>query len=233
MADKDEGSRALKKQMVRLHVMLLLMGLVVALTMYMFVEISGSVSIFYLLGVCLALVGLVLVAISIYSNNRALLASGATLQLVGGAIASVFILNMDDLLTVALLMIVGPMSIGQYQLGSSILTIRAYVEAEGTDFPPMIRDLDRFVLEQIRAMFLLQGGAFMFSFLTLVFVSFFSDVMTLNSLALMGVLMAMIMAGAALLLFLRGGKVVLEEVEEGKKDEDLTKDPSIMVVENA
>ena len=125
------------------------------------------------------------------------------------------------------------MSIGQYQLGASILTIRAYVEAEGTEFPPMIKDLDRFVLEQMRSLFLLAGGGFMFSFLTLVFVSFFSDIMTLNSLALMGVLMAMIMAGAALLLFLRGGKVVLEEVEEGKKDEDLTKDPSIMVVENA
>ena len=42
----------------------------------------------------------------------------------------------------------------------------------------------------------------------LIFLAFFSDVLSLNSLAVMGVLVVAVIAGASLMLMLKGGKVV-------------------------
>jgi hypothetical protein len=230
MAYKDESSRALRKEIVKLHLMLLLMGLVLAMLLYLLSDLLGGVTLVYLAGAAMALIALVLVASAISSGNRPLLASGASLEVVGGAIASVFVADLDDIVSLVVLMAIGPLALGQYQIGVSILTIRSYTESEGTDFPPVVKDFQRYVYEQVRTLSMFIGASFGLSLLILVMVSFFSDVMTLNSLALMGVLMGAIFAGGALLLFLKGGKVVLEEIE-GSKAAERAKDSDVVLLE--
>jgi hypothetical protein len=216
MAHTEESGRTLRKEVVRLHVMLVLLILMGAVGMYWLTELIQGITLAYLVGLMIALVGIVVVGMAVYNGKLALLASGATLQFVGAGIASIGALKIDDLVSIVVIMALGPLSLCQYPVGSCILTIRGYTEAEGVDFPPITRDFQNFIYQQVRTVFVFMGATFMISLLAIGFVAFFADAMNLNSLALMGVLIGVVVAGGALLLFLKGGKVVLTEIPDKK-----------------
>jgi len=223
MADEGPSRRGLRKDLFMLHAMVAVMGLVLLLLLAMLSQLTSTMDFTYFLGVILAAVGLAIVAASVYSVSMPYLAVGAALQFAGGALSSIGIMKFEDLLSILVVMAMPPLAFGQYQIGACIVTIKGFIEAEGVDYGPALADLRDHILESIRSLSWLAGAGFGVSVIILIFIAFFSDVLSLNSLAIMGVLVVAVVAGASLMLMLKGGKVVLEEVGEGpetKKDDE-------------
>jgi hypothetical protein len=214
MADEGPSRRGLRKDLFMLHAMVAVMGLVLLLMLATLSQLTASMDFTYFLGAILAAVGLAIVAGSVYSVSMPYLAVGAALQFVGGALSSIGIMKFEDLLSILIVMAMPPLAFGQYQLGACILTIKGFIEAEGVDYGPALADLRDHLLESLRSLAWLCGAGFGVSVIILIFIAFFSEVLSLNSLAVMGVLVVAVIAGASLMLMLKGGKVVLEEVGE-------------------
>jgi hypothetical protein len=223
MADEGPSRRGLRKDLFMLHAMVAVMGLVLLLMLATLSQLTTSMELTYFLGAILAAVGLAIVAASVYSVSMPYLAVGAALQFAGGALSSIGIMTFEDILSLLIVMAMPPLAFGQYQIGACIITIKGFVEAEGVDYGPALADLRDHILESMRSLAMLCAAGFGVSVLILIFIAFFSDVLALNSLAVMGVLVVAVVAGAALMLMLKGGKVVLEEVGEAtepKKEAD-------------
>jgi len=223
MADEGPSRRGLRKDLFRLHAMVAVMGLVLLLMLATLSQLTSSMDFTYFLGAILAAVGLAIVAASVYSVSMPYLAVGAALQFSGGALASIGVMRFEDLLSILIVMAMPPLAFGQYQLGACILTIKGFIEAEGVDYGPALADLRDHSLESMRSLTWLCGAGFGVSVIILIFIAFFSEVLSLNSLAVMGVLVVAVVAGAALMLMLKGGKVVLEEITDApmpKKEPD-------------
>jgi hypothetical protein len=223
MADEGPSRRGLRKDLFMLHAMVAVMGLVLLLMLGLLSQLTSSMDFTYFLGAILAAVGLALVAGSVYSVSMPYLAVGSALQFAGGALSSIGIMRFEDLVSLLVVMAMPPLAFGQYQLGACILTIKGYIEAEGVDYGPALADLRGHILESMRSLSMLCAAGFGIAVIILIFIAFFSDVLSLNSLAIMGVLVVAVVAGAALMLMLKGGKVVLEELGEAKdpkKDAD-------------
>ena len=224
MADEGSARRNMRKDILTLHAMVAMMGAMLLLLMLALTQLTSSVEYTYFIGFILATVGIALVAGAIYQMSMPYLAVGAALQFVGGALAAIGILKVEDLITVVMVMAMPPLAFGQYQVGACVLTIKNFIESEGVDYGPALTDLREHMLESIRSLALLIMAGFGVSVLLIIFLAFFMDVLALNSLALMGVLIIAIGAGATILLLLKGGKVVVEEVAEGEEPKPKTEE---------
>ena len=222
MADEGPSHRGLRKDLFMLHVMVAVLGLVLLLLIALLSQLTSTMDFTYFLGAILAALGLSIVAASVYSVNMPYLAVGAALQFAGGALSSIGIMKFEDLLSLLIVMAMPALAFGQYQLGACIITIKGFIEAEGVDYGPALGDLRGHILESIRSLAWLGGVSFAVSVIILIFLAFFSDVLSLNSLAVMGVLVVAVIAGASLMLMLKGGKVVLEEVGEAPEQKEET-----------
>jgi len=216
MADEGPARGGLRRDMMTLNVMVVLMGGLLLMLMATLSQIVSALQYAYIVGVILAAVGLAVVAGSLYSVSMPYIAVGAALQFIGGALSAVGILNLNDLFSIALIMALPPLALGQYQVGACLVTIKGFIESEGSDYGPALADLRDHMLQSIRTLTLLTFAGYGISVLLMVFISFFQDILALNSLWVLGLLVVAVVAGASLMLMLKGGKVVVEEVGDGE-----------------
>jgi len=224
MANEGSARRNMRKDILTFHAVVAMMGAMLLLLLLAMTQLTSSVEYTYFIGFILATVGLAMVAGAIYQMSMPYLAVGAALQFVGGALASIGVLKVEDLVTVVMVMAMPPLAFGQYQVGACVITIKNFIESEGVDYGPALTDLREHMLESVRSLALLIIAGFGVSVLLIIFLAFFMDVLALNSLALMGVLIIAIGAGATQLLLLKGGKVVVEEVAEGEEPKEKTEE---------
>lgn len=216
MADEGPARRGLRRDIMTLHAMVLVMGGMVLLLLLALSQISSSMDLTYFLGFTLAAVGLAIVAGSVFTVSMPYLALGAALQFVGSALSAVGILKLDDIISILIVMAMPPLAFGQYQVGACVLTIKGFMEAEGADYGPALTDLMDHMLQSVRTLSWLTLAGFGGAVVLMLFIAIFQDALSLNSLAIMGILIVAIVTGASLMLLLKGGKVVVEEVAEGE-----------------
>lgn len=216
MADEGPARGSLRRDIMTLNVMVVLMGGMLLMLMLTLSQLVAALPYAYVAGVLLAVVGLAVVAGALYNVSMPYIAVGAALQFIGSALAAVGILSFTDLLTIVLVMAMPPLALGQYQVGACIVTIKGYTEAEGSDYGPALADLRDHMLQSIRTLTLLTFVGYGVSVSLMLFMALFQDVLALNSLWVLGLLVVAVVAGASLMLMLKGGKVVLEEVGDGE-----------------
>ena len=214
MADEGTARLGLRRDLMTLHAMMFIMGGLVLLLMFAYTQLGASMGVGFFVGFLFAAAGLAVIGAAVYQTSMPMLAVGSALQFVGGGLAAMGAVKIEDVLSILIAMAIPPMALGQYQVGAAILTIKGYVESEGVDYAPALSDLREHMLESVRTTAMLVVAGFALSFVLVIIVNFFADIMILNSLAIVGVLVVVIIAGAAILLLLKGGKIVLEEVSE-------------------
>jgi hypothetical protein len=212
---KTDAVKGLRLDMIKVHVLVILLGLLVLVMIYSYSIFGEEVPTTLFIGLLVAAVGVALTAASIYFMGMGYMAVGAALQLVGCALASIDVLDLENLLTLLIVTFMVPLTLAQYQMGATMVSIKGYLSAEGTDYPPAIKGLRQYIMETIQDMTRMVILSFIIALLVLLLVALYRDVMALNSLALMGTLVVTIIAGASLLILLKGGKI---SVLEGRGD---------------
>ena len=196
-----------------------LTGLMVMLGLFLFAALStllflnDETNIYFTLGVVMAVAGFLVVMIAVKSNSNAFVATGATLQFTGGGVACMWNMDINSLFSLVVLMAFGPLALMQYEIGACVLTVNRYMKEEGTDFAPALRSLRQYITRHLTTIFKTSLMAYLFAVLMMVVSVNFLDLIAKDSLVLMGLMLGLIIVGAGLLLFLKGGKVAKEEAQ--------------------
>jgi len=215
--EAEEAYEQLKKSLSVLRLLNVQCTFILIITFIVVAYMLIDLTLAFALGAVIGVIGIIILfvaSIRVTSGSDVTNAVGAAFLFIGTGIGCTGALALDNILTVMVLMVFGPVAFAMYEVGSCIITVETFVKWEGKDFAPSLEDMSEYIGENLRVVLMMVMVSFLLGIGLMTFAAMGSAALFTNSLALTGLLLGTVIAGASLLLLMKGGRMPKEKIDE-------------------